>query len=148
MSEEFRAAVTVAEMARMVGLSRSRFYQLIGRAFPEPSRNEEGRPYYDADQQAACLGVKRQNRGIDGKPVIFYTVRKATSASTPKRRSKAKQPASGQHTEVLDAVRSLGLATATAAQVDASIKQLFPTGLDGVDSGEVIKQVFLAIGQA
>ena len=30
MNVETKAAVTVAEMARMCGLSRARFYQLIG----------------------------------------------------------------------------------------------------------------------
>ena len=36
MSVEIKAAVSVAEMARMVGLSRARFYQLVGSAFPHP----------------------------------------------------------------------------------------------------------------
>ncbi len=36
MTDQFKHAVTIAEMARMVGLSRSRFYQLIGKAMPEP----------------------------------------------------------------------------------------------------------------
>ena len=54
MTDELRAAVTVAEMARMLRLSRSRLYQLIGTAFPEPSRDDRGRPYYDAEQQAEC----------------------------------------------------------------------------------------------
>ena len=31
-----KAAVSVAEMAQMVGLSRARFYQLVGTTFPSP----------------------------------------------------------------------------------------------------------------
>ena len=31
-----KQAVSVAEMARMVGLSRGRFYQLVGNTFPHP----------------------------------------------------------------------------------------------------------------
>ena len=47
-----KAVVTVAEMARMVGLSRARFYQLMGSTFPEPSRDEEtGRPYYTEENR-------------------------------------------------------------------------------------------------
>ena len=45
----------VAEMARMCSPGRSRFYQLIGNAFPEPSRDDRGRPYYTAEQQQVCL---------------------------------------------------------------------------------------------
>ena len=61
MADELKVAVTVAEMARMLRLSRSRLYQLIGTAFPEPSRDDRGRPYYDAEQQAICLEVRRRN---------------------------------------------------------------------------------------
>ena len=39
MTVEVKSAVTVSEMARMVGLSRARFYQLIGTAFPYPLYN-------------------------------------------------------------------------------------------------------------
>jgi hypothetical protein len=46
MSEETKAVVTVSEMARMVGLSRARFYQLQrAGVFPPPERDAEtGRP--------------------------------------------------------------------------------------------------------
>ncbi len=36
MFDQFKAAVTISEMARMCSLSRARFYQLIGSAFPFP----------------------------------------------------------------------------------------------------------------
>jgi hypothetical protein len=141
MADELKAAVTVAEMARMLKLSRSRLYQLIGSAFPKPSRDDRGRPYYDAEQQAVCLEVRRRNCGVDGKPVLFYAPRH--SAPAPRRKPKPK--AVPAHAEVLDGVRALGLTMVTAAQVDAAIKQLFPAGINGVDPGQVIRQVFLCI---
>jgi hypothetical protein len=50
-----KVAVSVSEMARLVGLSRARFYQLIGTGtFPAPSYDPgSGRPYYDHEQQQA-----------------------------------------------------------------------------------------------
>ena len=143
MSDELKAAVTVAEMSRMAGLSRSRFYQLIGTAFPQPNRDDNGRPYYDAEQQQVCLQVRRRNCGVDGKVILFYAPRH--SAPAPKRKPKPKQVGAGPHAAVVDGVRALGLTMVTAAQVDASIKQTFPAGTDGVDPGEVIRQVFLSI---
>ena len=143
MTDELKAAVTVAEMARMLRLSRSRLYQLIGTAFPEPRRNALGRPYYDTEQQAICLEVRRRNCGVDGKPILFYAPRGSVPTSASKRRSKPKQAT--PHAEVLDGVRALGLTMATAAQVDATIAQLFPAGVDGVEPGEVIRSVFLFI---
>lgn len=146
MNDQFKAAVTVAEMARMTGLSRSRFYQLIGRAFPEPSRDEVGRPYYNEEQQAVCLGVRHRNCGIDGKPVLFYAPRRSAVAPAPKQRAKPKQKvAASQHAEIVAGVQALGLVTATAAQVAQVIEQLYPQGLEGIDLGQIIRAVFLCI---
>ena len=142
MNEQLKHAVTIAEMARMVGLSRSRFYQLIGKAMPEPNRDEAGRPYYTEEQQRTILEVRRRNCGIDGKPVLFYAPRNSIPASSPKRPSK--KQGSDHHAEIVDGVRALGL-TVSMAQVDQAIKELFPAGLGGVDPGEAIRQVFLSI---
>ena len=136
-----KAAVSVSEMARMCSLGRSRFYQLIGSAFPEPTRDERDRPYFTEEQQRQCLEVRRRNLGIDGKVVLFYAPRHSVPASVPRR--KPKQVST--HPGVLDGVRALGLATATATQVDEAVKQLFPRGVDRVDPGEVIRQVFLSV---
>ena len=143
MTDELKAAVTVAEMARMLRLSRSRLYQLIGTAFPEPSRDDRGRPYYDAEQQAMCLEVRRRNCGVDGKPILFYAPRGSVPTSAPRRKPKPK--AAPAHAEVLDGVRALGLTMATVAQVDAAINQLFPNGTAATDPGQVIRAVFLSL---
>ena len=67
-----KTVVTVAEMARMVGLSRARFYQLIGSCFPWPLYGvSTKRPFYDENLQRMCLDVRRRNCGIDGKPILF-----------------------------------------------------------------------------
>lgn len=144
MNDQFKHAVTVAEMARMIGLSRSRFYQLIGKAFPLPCRDEMGKPFYDEEQQRVITGVRHRNCGIDGKPILFYAPRHSAQPPMPKRRSLRKEVHS-QYAEIVDGVRGLGLATATAAQVEAEIAKLFPNGIVELASGEVVKQVFLSI---
>ena len=76
MSVEIKQAVTVSEMARMCGLSRARFYQLIGTAFPYPVYSvSTRRPFFDQELQKVCLEVRRRNCGIDGKPILFYSRR-------------------------------------------------------------------------
>ena len=76
-----KAVVSVAEMSRMVGLSRARFYQLIGTTFPPPLYTEATRrPFYDEALQSVCLEVRRRNCGVDGKPVLFYARRPAGRA--------------------------------------------------------------------
>jgi len=141
-----KKAVSISEMARMVGLSRSRFYQLIGSAFPHPSRDPQtGRPFYAEDQQTVCLDVRRRSCGIDGRPILFYSRRSgATGApSKPRTSMSSSSKSTGPITVILDGVRALGLASATDRQVGQAIRELFPTGTANTEPGEVIRAVFV-----
>ena len=138
-----KAAVTVAEMARMCALSRSRFYQLIGSAFPQPERQQEtGRPIYTEELQQVCLEVRRRNCGIDGKPVLFYARRLGTAPTRPKP-PKSKLETKGNLTALVDGLSALGLTTATGSQVQKVTEELYPNGTEGIDEGAVLRAVFL-----
>jgi hypothetical protein len=138
-----KESVSVAEMARMVGLSRARFYQLIGSAFPSPLYQVgTKRPFFNADLQQICLEVRRRNCGIDGKPIMFYARR---GGELPRAK---KRPAShGKSAEplgfVLDSVHALGLASVSLAEVTRAVREVFPNGWSGVPEGEVIRAVFI-----
>ena len=142
-----KQVVTVAEMARMVGLSRARFYQLMGRAFPWPLYDvATRRPFYNEEQQRACLEVRKRNCGIDGKPILFYA-RRLDLVSTPRTnrtpKPKAKEKKSDQFSDVVAGLRALGLLSVNASDVAAAVKVVFPNGVGGIDVGEVIRGVFL-----
>ena len=145
-----KSVVSVSEMARMVGLSRARLDQLVrSGAFPIADEDlQTKRPFYGEEKQRQCLEVRRRNCGIDGKPVLFYARRRdsGTKSKTP---AKPKTPAepkatTGEYTVLLDGLGALGV-TATAAQVEPVVKELFPGGTDGTDPGEVIRAVFLRL---
>jgi hypothetical protein len=137
-----KAVVSISEMARMVGLSRARFYQLIGTAVPWPIYDvATRRPFYDEELQRVCLEVRRRNVGIDGKAILFYS-RRTGGAPLPKPK-KAKPPKDDRHDELLDELKSLGLTTVTVAQVAEAVKELYPHGVDGTNHGEVLRTVFL-----
>jgi len=141
-----KEAVSVAEMARMIGLSRARFYQLIGSAFPPPVYDVASRrPYYSSDLQTKCLDVRHRNCGIDGKPVLFYARRMMIAPSRPRPSRKRTTVVNDQHNDLTEGLKSLGLMDVTAAQVGATVKQLYPCGVKDVDEGEVLRSVFLAI---
>lgn len=145
-STPIKVVASVSDTARLVGLSRSRFYQLIGTAFPHPSRDpESGRPFYDAAQQEVCVEVRRRNCSIDGRPILFYAGR-APQSVTP-RRSTTRKPAtsrrSSRFVEITEAVWGLGLATATESQVEQAVKELYPCGTDSRETGEIIRAVFV-----
>ena len=141
--QQTKAVVSVAEMARMVGLSRARFYQLIGTTFPPPLYTEATkRPFYDEGLQAVCLDVRRRNCGVNGKPVLFYC-RRPLAAPTPGRKPRKAAAASDKHANLLDALKGLGAANVTAAQVAEAVKELYPNGASAVPQGEVLRAVFL-----
>ena len=150
MIDQMKAAVTISEMARMVNLSRARFYQLIGTAFPWPIYSvSTKRPFFDADLQNICLEVRRRNCGADGRPVLFYAKQLSLKPRpTSRRKSVAKPkapPPDDGLLDILEGIRALGLSMATYAQVEAAVKAAFPEGTREVSSGEVIRAVFLAL---
>jgi hypothetical protein len=141
MSDSAKVAVTVAEMARMCGLGRSRFYQLIGTAFPYPLYSvSTRRPFYDQEMQQVCLEVRRRNCGIDGKPILFYarSINRATSTK-PRKVSKAVPVG---HAELLEGLTALGM-NATLAQVKEAISTLYPSGANRVDPASLLRAVFI-----
>jgi hypothetical protein len=141
-----KMVVTVAEMARMVGLSRARFYQLQrAGVFPLPVYSlSTRRPIYVEELQEVCLEVRRRNCGVNGQLVLFYARRNSpVPAASKTRKSQGSPRKRGPHAEVLASVRSLGLTGATVDQVAAAVKELFPQGASAVDPGEVIRAVFV-----
>ncbi len=140
-----KAVVCVAEMARMVGLSRARFYQLVqAGTFPKPEYHPQTkRPFYPEELQRVVLDVRRRNCGVDGRPVLFYARGpRPTAPAKPTRAAKAK-PTKPGHAELLVGLAALGLTTATAAQVEAALKSVYPQGVGTTDQGEVLRAVFL-----
>jgi predicted DNA-binding transcriptional regulator AlpA len=146
MSDETKAVVTVSEMARMVGLSRARFYQLQKAGiFPPPERDgETGRPFYSEEQQKVILEVRRRNCGVNNKPCLFYARRVPLTPAPPKpRKATARKPKNDEYADLIEALQALGLASVTVAQVGAAMKELYPQGTAGVDQVEVVRSVFL-----
>ena len=141
-----RAAVTVSEMARMVGLSRARFYELVeAGVFPPPVYCvSTRRPMYVEELQKTCLEVRRRNRGVNGKPVLFYArgPRATAPAAKPSKPPVAKPKPTAAHADLLDGLTALGL-VATPAQVAEAVAALYPAGVNGTDRGQVLRGVFL-----
>lgn len=137
-----KAAVTVAEMARMVGLSRARFYQLVHDGiFPVPVYAiETRRPLYLEEQQKLCLQVRRHNCGVNGHPILFYTTRTTMPVSKPRsvRNSPVSLPKQRRHASLIAALEALGL-NVTVAQVECAMAGAFPNGTDGVEEGDLIR---------
>ena len=101
------------------------------------------RPFYTEEQQQVCLEVRRRNCGIDGKPVLFYANRLASSPRKPKPAKPKLAPRGKDVSALVDGLTALGLSAATGSQVEQATKALFPNGTQGMDQAEVLRAVFL-----
>jgi hypothetical protein len=140
------AAVSVSGIAKMLRLSRARFYQLMQEGvFPSPVYDiRTKRPYYTDEQQRICLEVRKQNLGINGRPILFYARRKApfakNTSQTTRRKTKDKQ--SSVWDNIIEGLKSLGLEGVTSAQVEAVINSNYPSGSSGIEEGELLRTCY------
>lgn len=154
-----KAIVSVAEMARMVGLSRARFYELIDDGiFPKPSRHEElKRPYYDKSQQEQCLSIRRTNCGANGKAVLFYSQRldQLPVPRLPSRRRRQSGEDRGRATNrvprdpivegVCVGLGQLGMVEVKPVAVLEALRQSYPDGWADKTSTELLMSVFRSL---
>lgn len=145
MNEELPERESVSGMAKRLKMSRQRLYQLLGTAFPSPSQDQDGRPFFDREQQRRILDCYRNNRGVDGRTVFFRPrqERQEQPKARPKANRMAPQP-SKKHLDLLQTVRAMGLTEATAANLEEAIRDLFPSGIPEI-TPEVVKAVYLGL---
>jgi hypothetical protein len=128
------AICSVSEMARKLGLSRARFYQLVkSGVFPPPFRFEAKRPFYSCDLQEKCLAIRKTGVGFNGLPVLFNQRRP---------RGKAHQEPTRQYDGFVAALNNMGLKV-TASNVKHAVQALYPAGLEPAhDPSEVLRNLF------
>jgi len=138
-----KVIISVAEMAEMLNLSRSRFYSLMQAGiFPQPVRNEScKRPVFTLELQQTCLDVRRTGIGANGQPVLFNRMKKG---AVPKKPGPTPQSATPDHADLVEALRSLGQA-ATSDAVDAALREIYPDGWSSVEQPELVRRLFLKL---
>ena len=128
------AVCSVSEMARRLGLSRARFYQLVrSGVFPPPLRSGAQRPFYSCDLQEECLAIRKTRVGFNGQPVLFNRRR-------PSR--KARREPGSQYDGLAAALKNMGLKV-TATAVKHAVHALYPTGrAQSQDPSEMLRNLF------
>ena len=131
--------ISVSEMAKMLNLSRARLYQLLEIGIlPKPLYCERTkRPYFTIELQQQCLEVRETNIGANGQYILFYSPRK----NTTKKSSRNKSKLSPQIIEMTDTLNNMGL-SCSAADVQVTVEELYPDGIDNLDHGVVIREIF------
>lgn len=156
-----QVALSVSDMARLIGLSRSRFHQLLKDGFfPLPQEcPRSGRPFYDVAGQASCLAIRRTHRGLNGKTVMFYARRFGVlEAATVKRQAKplgAQRSSSARRKKtdaprnvpskidiLVDSLKQMGLQHVTSAQATQAIDACFANDSEKPSDEAVLLAVF------
>ena len=135
-----KAAVSVSEMARMVSLSRARFYDLVQRGvFVSPIYSlANRRPFFTSDMQAENLMARQTGVGCNGEYVLFYE-RQPSSASSP---APSRRPVRQDQSDLIERLKALGLPNVTTGQAEEALATNFPNGTTGVDEMTVLRTVY------
>lgn len=138
-----------AGMARLLGMSRQRLYQLMDQGiFPKPSRDAQGRPFFSREQQDQITAAYNSNCGINGTSCFFrprtnHPRSRPRSQRSPQPRPPRQAPAEYEHGALLTAVRQLGLEKVNKTELDRCLASLFPDGQLPSDKTVLTKAVFL-----
>lgn len=144
-STTIRAAVSVTQMAKMVGLCRASFYEHVrkGTFFPPEYRAANPRPIYTADLQLKNLQVKATQLGANGEYVLFYERKERNDNDDAGRDSaRRRQQAGSVHGDLQQRLEGLGLSNLTAEQVEVAHAACFPHGTAGVSDSDVLRVIF------
>jgi predicted DNA-binding transcriptional regulator AlpA len=134
-----QAAVSVTRMARLISMSRSRFYSYVKLdVFPQPIYClTTKRPFYNAEMQEEIITTRRTGMTPEGRYVLFYEATPKSGTSTPPERSQERT----RNAELVQGLKGLGL-NVTATQVSEALTVTFPSGTDNVDEAVVLRSVY------
>ena len=128
---------SVIELAKKLGLSRARFYQLHNTGvFPPPVYClYTKRPFYPMDIQEQCLQIRKSGIGLNGRPIIFYSKRDNTA-------TKPDCCLEQKYRELSDALGRMGLKT-SPVKAEKALMAVYPDNWKKLDiDGAVIAEVF------
>ncbi|MHC4751807.1 MAG: helix-turn-helix transcriptional regulator [Planctomycetota bacterium] len=136
-NSDLKAVSTVTEVAKKLGLSRARFYQLQKTGvFPSPVYCiRTKRPFYPLELQQKCIEIRKMGIGFNGLPILFNASRKTQS-------DKSKNHSDDKCEELVNILRAMRLSV-NRNKVRGAIKALYPNGLaKGPIERKIIRDVF------
>jgi len=137
-----KGATSVAEMCRLLGMSRSQFYLHVKRGrFHEPQRLSNDRPFFTASQVEDNLQARELGVGVNGEYVLFYD-RKPKEKSEP-----AEDKPKADISALVQGLKSLGL-TVTTEQAEATVEACYPKGTANADETDILRTVFRHLKRA
>jgi len=147
ISNSRKAFCSVSEMARILRLSRARFYQLTekGKFPPAIYDIQTKRPYYNQDLQEICINIKNSNIAFDNTPMLFYSPRKKKAEDqnipTPSKKVNPSKQLNPQYEDWVETLQQMGLRHVTYDQVETAVKELYAGDLPE-DEGTILREIY------
>ena len=137
-----KVIVSMTEISQMCQMSRSRFYQLLEIGFfPKPLYdNRSKRPYYNIELQQKIVECRHSGIGIDGSYMLFYSPRKKENTNSKKvvgNKPKLNSP----NADIAETLNQMGV-DVNCSQVGEAIQHLYPDGVDSLEQGLVVRELF------
>ena len=129
----------ITDMAKKVGLSRIRFYQLRKEGvFPEPDYSSStNRSFYTLKTQQRCLEIRKTGIGLNGKRIYFNTPRQNKT-----KKSRTSRNRQNTRYEKLAAILRQWRWDVTSIDVETVVNDIYPEGLQQhPDDGRVLRDV-------
>lgn len=142
------AVLNISQMARLLNLSRSRFYQLLsGNILLPPIYSlATKRPFYTQEMAERNIEVKKNNVGVNGKVILFYTPKTHFGQNCPKQKRRTTKSETKtdntQYEELVEGLESLGMEEISVSEVQSAVANCFPNGTDDVGYDEMLTAVF------
>ena len=140
--------VSVQHMAKLLQISRSRLYTLMDEGVflkPVYSLNKK-RPHFTRQMAQRNISAKKNNMGINGSVVVFYsrgsTKIQTMDKSTISKSKVKKTPPQSKYEELKEGLEALGLTDLSDPKIGTSLRQCFPDGTDNIDEDEILTTVF------
>ena len=129
-------------MSKELDLSRSRFYQLLETGiFPPPIYDlRTRRPFYNEELQQRCCEIKESGLGYNGQFILFYNPR--IKPNKPRKNTAENHsPDNPLYSELVETLNNMGL-NCSVSQVSNALIKLYPDGLENINQGVVIRDLF------
>lgn len=139
--------VSINQLCSLMSISRGRYYQILAEGLLHPPvYSDSNRPYFTRELALENIAVKKNNIGVNGKICIFYNCAPSiSSAKNINKKKEQKNKTTDKHTDLIEGLSCLGLDEISNPQVEAALKKCFPNGVENVEEGEILRQVYCLI---
>lgn len=130
--------ISISEACKLMNLSRARFYQLLNQGiFPQPLYQlKTKRPFYNTELQQQLIEIRETGVGANGEFMLFYSPRKRAN-----KKSKSVKLSDLPYSEFAQTLKDMGL-DCSPKEVGSAIAELYPDGIENIDEGIVIRELF------